>query len=103
VSPKVVEPEELDVEGAAGEPITLPITVGPATGYEWELELPAGVEQLDDEPGEEPAEHERLGGSTGAHLRVRAPAGEHVILARLARPWERDRPERVVRLRLDVR
>ena len=99
----MVEPEEFDVEGVADEPITLPITVGPATGYEWELELPTGVEQLDDEPGEEPAAHERLGGSRGAHLRVRAPAGEHVILARLARPWERDHPERIVRLRLDVR
>jgi len=99
----VVEPEELEAEGRPGEPITLPITVGPPTGYAWELELPPGVERLEDEPGEELRPEVRLGGSTGAHLRVRAPSGEHLIVARHVRPSEPDEPARIVRIRLRVR
>jgi hypothetical protein len=48
------------------------------------------------EPGE------RLGGAGGGNLRVTAPAGEHVLTARLARPWQPDAPIRVVRVRLHV-
>ena len=99
----MAEPEELEVEGVAGEPIELPIGGGPPTGYGWELELPAGVERLDDGSGREPAPEVRLGGSHGGRVRVRAPAGEHAIVARLARPWERDEPARIVRIRLRVR
>jgi predicted secreted protein len=99
----VVEREELEAQGVAGEPITLPIAHGPATGYGWELELPPGVEQIEDEPGEELPPDVRLGGAAGGHPRVRAPAGDHVILARLVRPWEPDHPARTVRIHLHVR
>ena len=95
--------EELEAEGVAGTPIALPITVGPPTGYDWELVLPAGVERLEDEPGKTLGPDVRLGGSTGGRLRVRAPSGDHVIVARLVRPWEPDRPARTVRIRLHVR
>ncbi len=99
----MAEPEELQADGVAGEPIRLPIAHGPATGYAWELELPTGVERIEDEPGEEPPADARLGGSAGGRLRVRAPSGQHVILARLVRPWEPDRPARTVLIRLNVR
>jgi len=97
-----VKPEELEAEGVAGEPIRLPITTGPATGYEWRLELPAGVNQIEDEPGSPPEPGERLGGAGGGHLRVTAPAGDHVVVARLARPWEPDQPIRVAWIHLHV-
>jgi predicted secreted protein len=99
----VAEPEVLEAKGAAGEPIELPIGGGPPTGYGWELDLPAGVERIDDSPGEDAAPGTHLGGSRGGRVRVRAPAGEHVIVGRLVRPWERDQAERVVRIVLRVR
>jgi predicted secreted protein len=98
----VAEPEELELEGLAGEPLELPIGGGPPAGYSWELELPAGVERLPDSAGHEPPDDARLGGSRGERVRVRASAGEHVIVGRLVRPWEPDRPARTVRIRLRV-
>jgi len=99
----VAEPEELEVEGLAGEPLDLPIGGGPPAGYSWELELPPGVERLADSSGDEPPPDVLLGGSRGARVRVRAPAGEHVILGKLVRPWQPDEPARTVRIRLRVR
>jgi predicted secreted protein len=95
-------PEELDVNGVAGEPIELPITTGPATGHEWLLELPPGVQQIDEGPARPVDPGHRLGGAEGGQLRVTAPRGEHEILARLARPWEPGQPVRVARIRLHV-
>jgi predicted secreted protein len=95
--------EELDAEGTAGEPIVLPIAAGPATGYAWRLELPQEVEQLEDGPPRAVDPDRSLGGAGGGFLRVTAPRGEHVLVARLARPWEPDRPVRAVRIRLHVR
>ena len=80
--------EELDAEGTAGEPIVLPIAAGPATGYAWRLELPQEVEQLEDGPARAVDPDRRLGGAAGGFLRVTAPRGEHVLVARLARPWD---------------
>ena len=97
-----VEPEEFEVEGVAGEPIRLPITTGPATGYAWNLELPDGVERIEDEPGQKLDPSVRLGGAEGGHLQVTATGGDHVIVARLARPWEPDQPIRVVKIQLHV-
>jgi predicted secreted protein len=100
---KLPEPSEtMDVEGKAGEPITLPIASGPATGYAWRLDLPEGVARIEDGPPRTVQPAERLGGATGGYLRVTAPAGEHLVVARLARPWEPDRPARVVSIRLHV-
>jgi predicted secreted protein len=94
--------EYLDVDGKAGEAIALPLTNGPATGYSWRLDLPAGVERIEDSPGRELDPAVRLGGSEGRYLQVTAPKGEHVIVARLARPWEPDNPVRIVTIRLHV-
>lgn len=94
--------EYLDVDGKAGQPITLPITAGPATGYSWRLDLPEGVERIDDSPARPLDPSVRLGGSASGYLQVTAPTGEHVISARLARPWEPDSPVRVVTIRLHV-
>lgn len=91
--------ENYDIDGTTGEPVALPLTRGPATGHRWVLDLPTGIERLEDGPGEPGRE---LGGGSGAALRVRAPVGEHVIVARLVRPWESE-PVRVVRIRLRVR
>ena len=98
-----IEPSEyLDVEGRAGEPIALPIAGGPATGHAWSLELPEGVERIEDGPQRPLDPSLRLGGASGGYLRVTAPRGEHVIVARLARPWQPDQPVRVVSIRLHV-
>jgi predicted secreted protein len=95
--------EEHEVEGVAGQPVTLPIAGGPATGHRWFLDLPAGVEQIDDGPQRDPDPGAALGAAAGGYLRVVAERGEHVVAARLARPWEPDSPVRRVRIRLLVR
>jgi predicted secreted protein len=98
-----MEPSEcLDVEGNAGEPIGLPIANGPATGYTWQLDLPTGVVRIEDGPERQVDPSRRLGGPAGGQLRVTAPRGEYIIIARLARPWEPDRLLRVVGIRLHV-
>jgi predicted secreted protein len=94
--------EYLDAEGKAGEAIALPIAGGPATGYAWRLELPQGVERIEDAPARTLDPSVRLGGAEGGYLQVTAPRGEYVITARLARPWEPDKPVRVVTIRLHV-
>jgi predicted secreted protein len=90
------------VKGVGGQTIELPIAGGPPTGYAWRLDLPEGVEQVQE--GEQrlidPAA--RLGGASGGFLRVRAPAGQYLIEARLARPWQLDQPIRVVQINLEV-
>jgi predicted secreted protein len=96
--PQTVQVEELEADGLAAEPIELPIGGGAATGYKWTLELPPGVERIEDGAEREVDPAVRLGSGTGAHLRVKAVKGEHVVVARLARPWEPTRPIRVVRL-----
>ena len=94
--------EYVDVNGKAGQPITLPIAAGPATGHSWRLDLPAGVERIEDSPGRSLDPSVRLGGAEGGYLQVTAPRGEHIIVARLARPWEPDNPIRMVTIRLHV-
>jgi hypothetical protein len=94
--------EHLDVEGKAGQPIALPIAGGPATGYAWSLELPEGVERIDGGTERKVDPSVRLGSASGGYLRVTAPRGDHIIIGRLARPWEPDRPVRVVEIRLHV-
>lgn len=94
--------EYLDTEGKAGEAIALPIAAGPATGYSWRLDLPAGVKRTEDSPGRTLDPSVRLGGAEGGYLQVTAPRGEHVIVARLARPWEADNAVRIVTIRLHV-
>ena len=95
--------EELHVEGEAGRPIELPLTTGPATGHEWTLELPAGMRRLDEGPGAPVPAGQDLGGASHASLRVQADAGTYHVVARLARPWEPDRPTRTVTLHITVR
>ncbi len=95
--------EELHVDGKPGAPIELPIARGPATGYVWRLELPAGIRQVADGPPRPVDPKAAIGAGTGAHLQVEAgAAGDYVITARLARQWEPDRPARIVRIRLHV-
>ena len=90
------------VHGSPTAPIELPITEGPATGYVWSLDLPPGVTRVADGPGVPPPRGAELGASSGAHLRVAAPAGRYRITARLARPWQPDSPARVVVMELFV-
>jgi predicted secreted protein len=90
------------VEGRPGAPITLPISTGPATGYGWQLELPEGVLRIADGPGRTLDPSVRMGGAEGGPLRVTAPSGEHLLGARLVRPWDPDDAIRVVRIRLHV-
>jgi hypothetical protein len=97
------EPSEyLDVAGKAGEPIELPIAGGPATGYAWRLELPNGVERIDDGPERIVDPSVGLGSASGGYLRVAAARGDYLLGARLARPWDPDHPVRVVGIRLHV-
>jgi predicted secreted protein len=78
--------ESMSVRGKAGQPIDLPIAQGPATGYGWVLDLPAGVVRLEDGPQRPAAPGKHLGAATGGVLRVQAPRGQFVITARLVRP-----------------
>ncbi|HXB73475.1 MAG TPA: hypothetical protein VNY05_34875 [Candidatus Acidoferrales bacterium] len=95
-------PEEYKVEGVSGLPITLPISTGPATGYAWEFDLPTGVRRLADAADRDAPEAGWLGGAQGGRIQVTAVPGEHVIMARLVRPWNRDLPIRTVRIHLSV-
>lgn len=94
--------EKFDIDGVAGEPIVLPIGPGPATGHSWTLELPPGVQRLPDTAPVAPEPGVQLGAAQGSRMQVKAPVGEHTILARLGRPWEQ-RPVRSVRIVLHVR
>ena len=79
--------ESMKAQGKAGQPVDLPIAQGPAAGYSWQLDLPAGVVRLEDGPPRTAAPGQHLGAATGGVLRVQAPKGQHTITARLARPW----------------
>jgi predicted secreted protein len=94
--------EQFDVHGLAGQAVILPIALGPATGHVWQLELPEGVSRIDNGPSTKVESAGEIGSGRGAHLRVTAPRGDHVIMARLARPWELGQPVRVVRIRLHI-
>ncbi len=94
--------ERQNIQAVAGEPVLLPIATGPATGYVWRLELPKGVERLEDGPPRKVDPSMRMGGAEGGYLRVRAGAGEHVIIATLCRPWAPDDAVRRVEIHLHV-
>src|SRR5262249_30716482 len=95
------EAEKLNVHGVEGEAIELPIAHGPVTGYSWKLDLPDGVERINDGPpkSNEPA---RPGEAVRGAIRVKARKGEHRIHARLVRPWQPDKPARAVDIALTV-
>jgi predicted secreted protein len=93
---------EYRVEGKAGEPIPLPISSGPATGYAWKLEAPSGVERIENEAGRTVDASIRPGSSAGGRLQVRAERGDHVIVARLVRSWDPGHPANVVTIHLHV-
>jgi predicted secreted protein len=89
------------IEGQAGAAIVLPLPRGPATGHEWRLTLPAGVQQIaDSTPAAAPGQ---LGDAAGGQVQVQAPAGRYRITARLARPWAPDQPVKTVEIDLVVR
>jgi predicted secreted protein len=91
---------DLELGGVAGAPVALSIGGAPVTGYRWELTLPDGVTRVDD-----PSARADLtpGAGSGARIRVvAAEPGEYVVLARLVRPWEPDRPARELRIALHV-
>lgn len=90
------------VHGKASQPVELPIAHGPATGYGWQLELPDGVERLEDGPPRSPPPGRELGAAIGGALRVQANRpGRFTITARLARPWG-GAPVRTVVIELTV-
>ena len=87
---------EMIVHGTAGQPVELPISAGPPTGYVWTLDLPDGVRQIEDAPGKTVKPGEHLGASVSGNFRIVAPSGHYRITARLARPWEQSEPIRSV-------
>ena len=93
---------QITVHGHAGAAIELPITLGPATGYVWKLEMPAGVEAIDSGQARPIDPSERAGGAQGGRLRIRAVAGEHEVTARLQRPFGDSPPIRQVHIRVIV-
>ena len=94
--------ENITIKGKAGQPIDLPISAGPPTGYTWSLKLPAGVTQIDDAPGRHVDADRRLGTGVSGSMRVLAPQGYHRIEARLIRPWAPDKPARILNIDLSV-
>jgi predicted secreted protein len=95
--------DEVHLAGGQHEPITLPIAEGPATGYEWQLDLPEGVRRIDDGPPRTPEPGTAVGGAVSGYLRVEVDRpGDFIVTARLARPWELDQPIRIVRIMITV-
>jgi len=92
--------ENFELEAPAGQPVSLPISHGPATGYSWKLSLPAGITQAEDGPPPALASSARAGGAARGALRVSAEKGEHLIEAQLVRPWMPNEPARRVRIRV---
>lgn len=90
------------VEGSAGQPIALPLSNGPATGYSWVLDLPDGVARCEDGPKSPPPPGQELGSGTGAALRVIAAKGRYRITAKFVRPWQPDAPIETVVIDLVV-
>ena len=81
------------VQGKAGKPITLQLSHGPATGYSWVLDLPAGVTLLQEGPGSPPPPGQELGSGGGGAVRVVAASkGHYRIAAKFVRPWQPDSP-----------
>ena len=95
-------PERYEIRGRAGERISLPLPIGAATGYEWTLEAPPGVERVEDSEAEPADARSALGAAHGGSVQVTAPQGRHSITARLARPWAPETPARVVHISLHV-
>lgn len=93
--------ETMIVHGKAGQPIELPISHGPATGYTWQLELPDGVTRLEDGPPRPAPPGKNLGAAMGGVIRVEAQTGRFVVSARLVRPWG-GAPARIVAVDLVV-
>lgn len=80
----IPEPE-FTARGAVDAPVVLPLPIGPATGAEWELELPDGVSAAEETPAGVAGD---AGSPTGAHLVVTASQpGSHRLVARLVQPW----------------
>ena len=96
------DPERLNVHGTEGEAIELPIAHGPATGYSWQLDLPEGVERVEDGPRRSTDPPNRPGAAAGGAVRVKAGKGTHHIHARLVRSWQPEKPSRVVDIALTV-
>ncbi|HEY4029767.1 MAG TPA: protease inhibitor I42 family protein [Caulobacteraceae bacterium] len=94
--------EVIELSGVAGDVIELPMRDGPATGYTWQLSLPNNVFRIADGPEREPNPASALGSATGGAYRVTAQRGDHVIGARLARPWAPGDAVRVLEIRLHV-
>ena len=92
-----------DVEGCVGQPVALPISDGPATGYAWELELPSGLSRIANGPERVVKESDRHGGSLACAIRIAAPIGRHTVTARLVRPWKPTNAVRVVVTTINVK
>ncbi|MEI8185813.1 MAG: hypothetical protein WCG19_03855 [Chlorobiaceae bacterium] len=80
------------VKGIADQVVELPIGDGPATGYSWLLDLPAGVVRIGDGPAKHVDAERGLGASASGAIRVVASKGSYRISARLVRPWEPENP-----------
>lgn len=75
------------LRGRVGDVIVIPLTENPSTGYEWELQLPAGIQDI----GEDyVASSEQLIGASGKKIyRVQIiQPGNSIIQAVYKRPWE---------------
>lgn len=80
------EQAQPDVEAMTGEPFTLPLAAGAATGAEWRLDLPAGLRSA----GETDASPSAIAGDPvdSLPLVVADTAGTYQVTARLIRPWD---------------
>jgi hypothetical protein len=79
--------QEVEVQGAVGRPVALPLGTGTDPAYPWTLELPEGVEQADE--------------GSGGPLQVSAGRpGSYVVVATLCEPS--GAPMTVLPIRLTV-
>lgn len=93
--------DESVLQAVRGQPLRIRLSLGPATGYQWQLQPGAAVEVLDEQP---PPGNAAPGDAVVQELIV-VPhvVGAVELVLGLVRPWQPDQPLRTRTVVLQVR
>ncbi|MFZ6844654.1 protease inhibitor I42 family protein [Undibacterium sp. RuTC16W] len=94
------------VEGIEGDDIALPLGTSSATGFHWDVDLPAGLSFVDKSPvntGRDAEDATEAGGGPAQQLSVNGVAGIYQISAKLIRPWDKANPIRHALIQLTIK